>query len=391
MILIHSVELSTALVNPNEVVDKKPLLRKLNDFPDIGPTPPPFSGRVKIGEWLQSLAIFNTRLEDWLSELDETEAGVRRVRKLVVDEDFNAAQLEFTRQDDLWLFLEGSYQRTRDEVFTDEVKERLDQIESVDSLIDTDDDGDFVVDVGDGRSTLFVWSGYQPTARKNAAKILARRCALALATKDKQALLAMIDYVRQEIPRLKSISTDLNKSIEDTLSEYQHIVVTALLINAGRLEYLVDSQARLVVNMKGYPSRRQRPGRARDETLAENVVLDMVVESLNEEKNGFSEMMQQFMKESVKPYFRRGRNGQPPNVIAIGPQNPTLVRLISEQRLNEIQQSDELIRTYDGGERHAYVILSTIKPRQTEPQVWYSETVPFRDVIRQAELPEKKS
>ena len=391
MVLVHSIELSTALVDPNEIVEKQALFRSMNEFPyDIGVGR--HRGRMKMGQWLEYLSAYQVGLEDLLADVDDVENIAGRARQLVAVEDFVAARPEFTRQHFWWHLLEGSYRRTQEEVFSADARGRLDQIKPLNNLVDTDDEGDYLVTIENGKTILFDWNNVQPAARKNAARTLARRCAVALATNDKSALLEMLDYIRREVPQLKNVSRELVKSVETALREYQHIVVTGLLMNAGRLEYLLDSQARLVVKMKGYPRRQLRRGGFRDEPLAEDLAIDMVVESASEEKETLDEMMKTISDVALATRRRRVQaRQQPRKVTAIGSGNPTIVRFISEDRLNDMEFSEELIRTYGGGERQAYLVLSIIKPRQTEPRAWYSKSVPFRNVIHQAVLPMKNS
>jgi hypothetical protein len=389
MVLIHSIELSTALVDPQEAVEKQSLIRAMKDFPyELGVGP--IRSRMKMGEWLEYVSSYHAELEDLTADIDEVKNVVSQARQLVVAEDFAAARPKLGSNHFWWHMLEGRYRRTQEDVFSEEARKRLDDAPSVDDLIETDDDGDYLIRIEGGRSFLFDWHDLQPTARRNAAKQLARRSALALALNDKPALLELLDYVRQEIPQAKETSRQLTKSIETTLREYQHIVVTGLLMNAGRLVYLVDSQARLAVRMKGYPRRRAVRGGFRDEPLAEDAAIDMVVEAQSQEMEDLNEVMKT-LKAVIRPRRTRTSAIRPRNVLAIGSTTPTVVRLVSEQRLTKMELSDELIRAYEGGERSAYLILSIIKPRQTEPQAWYSKDVPFRNVINQATLPSKKS
>lgn len=184
MILVHSIELSTALVDPDEIVQKQALIRELNEFPyPIGVRP--IRGRIKTGEWLESLETASASLEDLLADLDETESAVGKARQLVAAEDFITARPEIASQHLLWHLIEGGYERSREDVFSRDAIERLDHIESTDSLIDIDNDGFVLVRVeGSGKSLMLDWKDIQPSSRKNTAKELARRCGLAVATND---------------------------------------------------------------------------------------------------------------------------------------------------------------------------------------------------------------
>lgn len=384
IVLINSIELSTALVGSNEKVTNRDLLRDLKAFPYPLHIQAP-SGSIKLASWLEYLSAFDIAIEDLLADIDETMSSVNRACELIMKEDFVAARPEIGSQHDLWHLIEEGYYRTQEEVFSPETSQRLDQIETTNGLVEIDDDNDIVVGVGDGGIMYFDWATFSPGSRRNAARTLAQRCALAIATNDKPALLEMLNYVQHEVPTLKNEAEKLRNAVRSVLSEYQHIVVTCLLINAGRLDYLVDSQARLVVSTKGYPRRFMRRGAVREEPLANDASLDMIVTTWSEEKESLTDIVQ-LIRDNARFQRTRMVSNRPRNVVPVSPGQPVVVRLISEARLNELEFSEQLTRIYDDGERQAYIILSMIKPRQTTPRAWQSTFVPFRNVTRQAAL-----
>jgi hypothetical protein len=386
--IVHSIELSTALIDPDETVERRDLMRNMKEFPfPINISPP--RGRVRMADWLEYLGAYHSAVEDLRADLNEIEAIIDKARLQVASDDIAAARPELSGHHVLWDLLEEAYQRTRKEVFSAETMMRLDQIDAATDLIDRDDSGDIIVPIGDGREIHFHWNYPGPTARRNSARMLAERCALAIATNDRSALLEMLDYIRTEIPNLKSAAESLNRSIEAVLSEYQHVVVTCLLMNSGRLEYMVDSRARLVVPMKKTPHRLMRRDGVRDEPILEDIIIDMVVANSSEEKESINEMME-ILRTALRTRRRGTRPQSPRNVIPVSPKEPVKIRLVSENRLSEMNSSEELTRIYNGGERQAHMMLSIMKPRQRRLRVWHSKRIPFRNIDCQMPIHARK-
>lgn len=379
--MINSIELSTALVDPSEPVKNRELIRDINKFPyPIGIHIP--NGNIKLADWLDLLGSFYAAVEDLLSDLDEIELATERASALVVKEDYVAAKLEVTSEHEIWHLLEQSYYRTQEEIFSPDSQERLDKVESTVKSVESNGCCGLTVDAGNGAVAYFHWDQFQPKARKSGVQALAQRCAVALATNDKAALLEMLNFVQHQALFLREVAEKTCVSIKAVLSEYQHIVITCLLTNSGQLDYLVDNRARLVIDAKGYP--RQQPSRdgMKETPIPENITADMIAVSWSEEKEVLDEIIHT-LKDVSRTHKRGPRPRRPRNVIAVSPASPVIVRLISEDRVNEIPFSEELVRMYVGGERLAHILLSMIKPRQSAPRPWRSTNVPFRDVTRE--------
>jgi hypothetical protein len=383
-ILVHSIELSTALVDPDETVDKGELVREITEFPRHlsahldGP-------RVKKGIWLDYLSTVQADLEDYRSELEGMDNSIRRLRQLVAEEDFSTAQVEFAHGHHIWHIVESEHLSSGTPVFSN--PEELDK-DDADSLVDTDSDGDYIVQVEGGLEVMFEWSQEMASKRRAASKLLARRCASALATRNKQCLFELLDYARTAMPELRIKTRQLTESVDEELRKHQHLIVTALLANSGRLEYLVDSKARAVINMKGYPSRSPQ-AISSDKRISQDVEIDMILEDVSEEAEYAYEMIQAMseMTQRRRVAADRMKIGRSRSVFVVKGEGPVTVRCVSAKRLNEMECGEDLTAAYSGGEREAYIILSVMKPRRPELTPWYSKKFPFRNIERQADFP----
>ncbi len=389
LVVVKSVRLSPWISGAGRMVEpSRSLVLDLADFPFDLEAPSP--QRLREDQYVAALRHSRRRLVDSSHDVRSTLEVVSQLEDLVAREDITQLRVEYARaQDSLWGAVEAAHLRGEAIEWTNDGDDDQQPADGLRVTHENHSGGCYTVDFP-GPAVLHFPYGYRTGPLKARSKELAKRSARAFARGDWRDLRVYFQYVRRRAPATVEAATRLQTAIDQELSKYERIVVEALVANSGRLPYVLNGRATLVIKLQGFPYGElpdgETPagqGAARPRRVNEDPVLELSLFEANRDEEALSTFWSRWItayagRESVRELDESDERR--PSAIGVVAGHPHEITCVSDLTLKNMEARDAIRASFHGGEREGEMTFAVIAPGRTRPRPYRVRSFMFAEI-----------